>query len=480
MPAIATIYEHSNYNGRALRLQGVGDYDYSTLTSYSFNDLTSSIKLESGYYLQAFADAGFKGASAIFTGSTSYVGNGFNDKISSLRLARGTPNISTVDNSNYGAAYRQPSAATALATIYEHANYGGRALRLNGVGNYDYATLESRSFNDPTSSIKIESGYYLQAYADAGFKGASAIFTGSTSYVGNGFNDKISSLRLVRGTPNHHMPSTVDGSDIITGKGVNNFTSPFLPLSHSLLQGVWNNYSGAIVLEVAWKDPDTGAEVKRESLSFGRGSYMLRAPNESAFDAEISANAAIGSVQFAADIMLNLVEMRKGGITAKAIGEFAELIMSDTRWTLRTKGHSSAFGSGKHLYVSGSLYNPKLSLGGPLPDSGSFIQIAHDTKQRMDILTGTGHNNFLAPSWAIPRSPAPDTSKMIKVDNDTKQKMDRLTGPGNNNFHTPFWLLPSTPISEPSPPSPISPINAGTSFKQMMDRLTGAGNNNFI
>jgi hypothetical protein len=98
----------------------------------------------------------------------------------------------------------------------------------------------------------------------------------------------------------------------------------------------------------------------------------------------------------------------------------------------------------------------------------------------MDILTGTGHNNFLAPSWAIPRSPAPDTSKMIKIDNDTKQKMDRLTGPGNNNFHTPFWLLPSTPISEPSPPSHISPINAGTSIKQMMDRLTGAGNNNFI
>ncbi len=136
MPAIATIYEHSNYNGRALQLQGVGDYDYATLGSRGFNDLTSSTKIESGYYLQAFADAGFKGASAIFTGSSSYVGDGFNDKISSLRLVRGTPtHSSTVDNSNYGAAYRQPSATTALATIYEHANYGGRALRLTGVGN---------------------------------------------------------------------------------------------------------------------------------------------------------------------------------------------------------------------------------------------------------------------------------------------------------------------------------------------------------
>ena len=197
MPAIATIYEHSNYSGRALQLQGVGDYDYSILASFSFNDLTSSIKIESGYYLQAFADAGFKGASAIFTGSSSYVGDGFNDKISSVRLVRGTPNSSsTIDLSNYGAAYRQPSATTALATIYEHASYGGRALRLTGVGDYDYATLGSHSFNDLTSSIKIESGYYLQAYTDAGFKGASAIFTGSSSYVGDGFNDKISSLKL--------------------------------------------------------------------------------------------------------------------------------------------------------------------------------------------------------------------------------------------------------------------------------------------
>ena len=65
MPAIATIFEHSNYSGRALQLQGVGDYDYATLGSHSFNDLTSSIKIESGYYLQAFTDAGFKGASAI-------------------------------------------------------------------------------------------------------------------------------------------------------------------------------------------------------------------------------------------------------------------------------------------------------------------------------------------------------------------------------------------------------------------------------
>jgi hypothetical protein len=94
------------------------------------------------------------------------------------------------------------------------------------------------------------------------------------------------------------------------------------------------------------------------------------------------------------------------------------------------------------------------------------------------MITGTGHNNLLAPSWAIPRSPAPDTSKMIKVNHETKKAMDGLIGKGNHNFHTPFHAIPSHEISEP--PSPVSPINAGTNIKQMMDRLTGAGNNNFI
>jgi hypothetical protein len=501
MPAIATIYEHSNYSGRTLQLQGVGDYDYSTLASYSFNDLTSSIKLESGYYLQAFADAGFKGASAIFTGSTSYVGNGFNDKISSLRLVRGTPNSSstidlsnygaayrqpsaTIDLSNYGAAYRQPSATTALATLYEHANYGGRPLQLTRVGDYDYATLGARSFNDLISSIKLESGYYLQAYTDAGFKGASAIFTGSTSYVGNGFNDKISSLRLVRGTPN---VSTLDYS---------NYGAAYRqPLSQNLLQGIWNN--GAFVLEVAWKDPITGADVKKESIASGRGSHMLRGPNESAFAVEISAQgtwmadialelllpiATAGISAWIGDLTTHAAKAAKlflnGVDGAQGVASLFTELIPGFDWTLNVAGWHPAFESGRYIDVSRNLYDPILSLGGPLPASGSFTQVSHDTKQKIDMLTGTGHNNLLAPSWAIPRSPAPDTSKMIKVNHETKKNMDELIGKGNHNFHTPFHLIPSTKFDEP--PSPVSPINAGTNIKQMMDRLTGAGNNNFI
>ena len=391
MPAIATIYEHSNYSGRTLQLQGVGDYDYSTLASYSFNDLTSSIKLESGYYLQAFADAGFKGASAIFTGSTSYVGNGFNDKISSLRLVRGTPNSSsTIDLSNYGAAYRQPSATTALATLYEHANYGGRPFQLTRAGDYDYATLGSHSFNDLTSSIKIESGYYLQAYTDAGFKGASAIFTGSTSYVGNGFNDKISSLRLVRGTPNSSStidlsnygaayrnkstPSPAPEPDIITRQTINKISSPLQPGGHQVPQGVWNK--AGFVLGVTWKDPITGKAVKEEAIGIGKGSYMTHGSNSRPYNADLWIWGE-DIARLAVDIGIGVATGGAGGVITSAglkAGAAAGFItgsitggekIAAPNWIRKdTTPSIGGINQGKHLDVWGTMWDPQVGPGG--------------------------------------------------------------------------------------------------------------------
>jgi hypothetical protein len=284
MPAIATIYEHSNYSGRTLQLQGVGDYDYSTLASYSFNDLTSSIKIESGYYLQAFADAGFKGASAIFTGSSSYVGNGFNDKISSLRVVRGIPSNS-LSGSMTGAASSSPQlSGGSVATIYEHSNYAGKPLRLQGEGAYDYSTLLKYGFNDLTSSVQISPGYYIEAYADPGFKGASAILTGYQRYIGDGFNDKISSLRIVRGTPNTSFASgtaTQSFVDTLTDHSFwNNLASRLDQQAASnkqVNQGVWNK--SGFVLGVNWKDPITGNIVKSETIPIGRGSYFTAQGN---------------------------------------------------------------------------------------------------------------------------------------------------------------------------------------------------------
>jgi hypothetical protein len=339
------------------------------------------------------------------------VGDGFNDKISSLRLVRGTPtNSSTVDNSNYGAAYRQPSATTALATIYEHTNHSGRSLRLNGVGDYDYATLGSHSFNDLTSSIKIESGYYLQAYTDDGFKGASAIFTGSSSYVGDGFNDKISSLRLVRGTPNSSSaidnssygaayrtktkPSPAPGPDIITGQPINTISKisgPVQPAGHQVPQGVWNK--AGFVLGVTWRDPVTGRDVKTDVIGTGSGSYITHGSNNKPYSAHLWISGGIvANAVTAAAIAAPLGALGGWGFgaAATALGwsegtvklgtTIATVAMSTSSGSATMAGLQNISGNwskvvtpsiggtnqGKHLDVWGTMWDPQTGPGGQL------------------------------------------------------------------------------------------------------------------
>lgn len=87
---IASIYEHSNYGGRSLSFVAAGDYDFSVLNQYSFNDIASSLRLGQGYALDAYEHAGFQGDSSLFTGDVQFTGAGFNDIISSIRIYKAT------------------------------------------------------------------------------------------------------------------------------------------------------------------------------------------------------------------------------------------------------------------------------------------------------------------------------------------------------------------------------------------------------
>jgi len=295
----------------------------------------------------------------------------------------------------------------AIATIYEHSNYSGRTLQLQGVGNYDYATLASYSFNDLTSSIKLESGYYLQAFADAGFKGASAIFTGSTSFVGNGFNDKISSLRLVRGTPNSSStidlsnygaayrnkstPSHAPGPDIITGQTINKISSPVQASGHQVPQGVWNK--AGFVLGVTWRDPVTGRDVKTDVIPTGQGSYITHKSNDQPYSARLWISGGIvANAVTAAAIAAPFAALGGFGVGALAakIATNEAVIKGATTWGTTIMGASvgsstmtglqnlsgnwskdvtpsiGGINQGKHLDVWGTMWDPQTGPGGPL------------------------------------------------------------------------------------------------------------------
>ena len=325
---VATLYEHSNYGGRAVSLEE-GSYDYKDILAKGIvNDQISSLRVSDGYKVTIYDDEGFKGKSKEFTSDASYVGDEMNDKTSSIKIEKinnqtstttsydtvklpnGKYSIKSVANEKYVAAEnggsdpivanrdnysgswetfyivnnddgtvsikadannkyvcavldeenqltpRSDSISTwekfkiykindseygirsaenrkyvkadldnggkliagsdsiagaweafniekvgdttnnNVATFYENSNYGGWSVSLP-EGTYDYSDIIAKGIkNDVISSLKVNSGYKVTLYNNAGFKGTSKAFTGDASYVGDEMNDKTSSIKI--------------------------------------------------------------------------------------------------------------------------------------------------------------------------------------------------------------------------------------------------------------------------------------------
>lgn len=86
-----------------------------------------------------------------------------------------------------------PTPATSGITVHEHADFGGRAVRLD-VGSYQLIDLKARGVpNDWISSVTVPAGYTLKAYSDDFFGGTETVYTSSSSFVGS-LNDSFSSI----------------------------------------------------------------------------------------------------------------------------------------------------------------------------------------------------------------------------------------------------------------------------------------------
>mgnify|MGYP001085696504 CR=1 FL=1 len=79
--------------------------------------------------------------------------------------------------------------------IYVHRDFKGKYQAL-GVGNYNMGQL--RIGNDQLSSIKVPRGYKVRVYEHANFKGRYRDFVGSSVFVGNQWNDRVSSIKVMR------------------------------------------------------------------------------------------------------------------------------------------------------------------------------------------------------------------------------------------------------------------------------------------
>ncbi|MEV6973230.1 hypothetical protein [Kitasatospora sp. NPDC093806] len=81
------------------------------------------------------------------------------------------------------------------AEIFADRDFKGASLAL-AAGNYNLESDGGLVGNDAISSIKVKAGYVVTVYANADGTGASTTFTDDTPYVGDDFDDTISSLRV--------------------------------------------------------------------------------------------------------------------------------------------------------------------------------------------------------------------------------------------------------------------------------------------
>ena len=90
--------------------------------------------------------------------------------------------------------------------VYENINYGGAYMRFDGIReipdlrSYNTGAQGSPNWNDRISSLKVGSQVKLVVFADINYKGASWTATGPATIntlVSNGWNDRISSFRIV-------------------------------------------------------------------------------------------------------------------------------------------------------------------------------------------------------------------------------------------------------------------------------------------
>jgi hypothetical protein len=94
---------------------------------------------------------------------------------------------------NHIAAREYSNAPANQVIIYDDVSYFGGSQVLE-IGSYDWGQFK----NDTISSLRVPGGIKVTVFNEVHFSGSSKTFTGDTSYVGDDFNDKISSIIVER------------------------------------------------------------------------------------------------------------------------------------------------------------------------------------------------------------------------------------------------------------------------------------------
>jgi hypothetical protein len=166
--ATITLYQDNNFSGRSLDIS----YPESNLLNEGFNDLASSCRVASGYWL-LYKDINFSGSYSIL-GPGDYADS----------TAMGLPNDSL--------SSLRPLPDSGIC-LFQDNNFGARMVQLTGA----QSDLRVIGFNDVISSVIVVSGNW-SLYEDINFQGTVwklGVGRYESAQVGGFKNDAISSVK---------------------------------------------------------------------------------------------------------------------------------------------------------------------------------------------------------------------------------------------------------------------------------------------
>ncbi len=174
---VVCFFEHANFTGDRVCAPAGEQVD----SLFGFNDLISSISVQNGVKVRVCTDSDLNGRCQSFDKDTPFVGNRLNDKITSYVVTRGraTPT-------------QRPQAANTVC-FYEHANHRGRRL-CAAAG--EVIRQVPANWKDAISSLQIKGDISVQVCERSRMRGRCREFEKDTGFVGDRWNDQISSFRV--------------------------------------------------------------------------------------------------------------------------------------------------------------------------------------------------------------------------------------------------------------------------------------------
>lgn len=168
------LYDQPNFQGQSLTINRAT----SDLSSYRFNDRTSSLRVVSGQW-ELCVDSNFNGGCFIYTGSEGNLGR-YDNLYTALRPVAPTP----------APGGGRPGAGGNSLTLYAGPNYSGRAVTITD----SQPDLSRLGFNDATQSIRYSGRGSWRVCDDSNFRAACMQVNGDLATIGGGLSGRISSV----------------------------------------------------------------------------------------------------------------------------------------------------------------------------------------------------------------------------------------------------------------------------------------------